>query len=313
MPIITFQLYLTDTLTEISGVSIAIWNSGNTAVIDSGVTDVSGQLVKTLSVATYNVKSFKTGYTVSDSTFVVGIVAATITIYGDAVAYGVKTYEQYREEIIDNLGGRNDTTTLRLIMSNFNTVQEYLSKKCQWEDLVFSTTLNLTNSVSNYSFANLGIENLNEIYAIRINDSVDLNTLLGWNKPLQWISPIDWDIFISPATYPIVESIPSYYTRRAKNIIFHPTLDKNYVCNIIGSLYATPVTGLSSISDFSNIDGILVNLTTSYVWLKLQESQLAADYNKLAMDLLTPYEQIDIKKRYASSQGLGIQRAFLSK
>ena len=193
MPNITLQYYITDTLTDISSVSIAVWNSGYTSVVASGVSDSNGQAVFSLSAGTYNVKSFKTGYTVEDSTFVVALVAATVTIYADEVPYGAKTFEYYKDIIINNLGGRNDETTLALILSNFNAVQELLSVNCEWENLFTSKITTLTASDSEYSFTDLGLTNLNEVYSIRVNDSIDVGNLLGWSKPLAYITPKDWD------------------------------------------------------------------------------------------------------------------------
>lgn len=311
MPAITLQYYKTNTLTAIDGVSVAIWNSGDTAVVDSGVTNASGQLVKTLSAGTYTARAFKDGYTIEDDSFTVVAAIFTRTIYGDEAPYGAKTYEYYRDQIVAKVGNRTDDITATLILGNFNDVQEFLSKKL-WEDLMTSTNVKLTNSVNTYSFSDVGLDYLNEIYSIRVNDSTDLSALTAWNKPLTYIEPLDWDTFIANI-YPIVEDMPVYYTRRSKNIIFHSTPDVDYVINIVASVYATPVTGLSSTISFSNVDAILINLTTAYTWMDLQEYILADKYFKKVDDFLTPYEQAEVKKRYSRTQSIGALRAFLSK
>lgn len=306
MPDITLQLYLTDTLTAIDGVSVAIWNSGNTAVVDSGVTNASGQLVSTLAAATYHAISFKDDYTIAESTFVVGAVDATVIIYGDAVDYGATTFGDYRARIIDKLGGRNDAKTLSLIMSCFNEVQEFLSKKNQFEDLVFSVSPSLTASDNTYSFSDFSLDNLNEIFAIRLNDGTQ------WKEPMNFVAAIDWDIFVE-TVYPVEEEEPDSYTRRAKELLFNPTPDDTYTINIIGSLYATPVTTINSVVDFTKIDGILVNLTTAYVWLSLQEEALAKTFFAIADRLMAPYEQTELRKRYANSAAFRAKRACLAK
>lgn len=305
MASVTLQLYITDTLTEIDGVSIAVWDSGDTTVVESGVSDASGQLVKTLADGTYTIRAFKDSYTITETSFTVAIIDMTVLVYGDAVPYGAKTYSFYKDAIVNKLGGRNDATTLALIMSNFNDVQELLSKK-QFEDLLSVTTFTFTASQNSYTFAEIGVTNLNEIIAIRINDGTQ------WLEPLNVISPILWDTYYA-TIYPIVEDIPTAFTRRAKNVVFYTTPDSTYTVNVVCSLYATPVTEDASAVDFSNLDGILVNLTTATTWLNLKERQLANDYFALADKLMLPYEQNEIKNRYASSRRLSAIRATLSK
>lgn len=312
MPNITLQYYLTDTLTDIDGISIAIWNSGYTAVTNSGVSDSNGQAVFSLAAGTYYIKSFKTGYTVEDSSVVVGAVAATVTIYADEVPYGAKTFDYYRDIIINNLGGRNDATTLALIMSNFNAVQEFLSVDCTWEDLSISKITTLTDGESEYSFTDLGLTNLNEIYSIRVNDSTDVSNLLGWSTPLSPIAPLDWDTYVA-IEYPIVEGVPYRYTRRGGNILFNSTPDDDYVVNIVASLLATPVTSTSSSVDFSGIDTILTDMTTAYTWLSLKENTLYTTFLNKANALLEPFKQKQINKRHVSSQFIGAKRGNLSR
>lgn len=305
MASITLQLYITDTLTVIEGVSIAIWNSGDTLVIESGTTNASGQLIKTLVDGIYNVKAFKTGYSITDESFTVSIVDAVVTIYGNSVAYGAKTYSYYKDRIVANLNNRNDATTLLKIMGNFNDVQEMLSKK-QFEDLVSSTTVSLVTSQSSYTFSELSIDNVNAIFAVRLYDGTQ------WLSPMQFISALNWDRYYA-IIYPIVEGKPTMYTRRAKKILFYTTPDDTYTINIICSLYATPVTEDSSSVDFSNIDGILINLTTAHTWLSLGEKEMADTYFAKAAFLMAPYEQNEIKNRYAVEQGISGISATLSK
>ena len=102
MATITLQLYLTDTLTAVTGVSLAAWASDDSSVIDSGVTDGNGQLDLTLSTSTtYNIHGFLTGYSFTESSITTGLVDATFTVYCDAVPSGAKTYSFYKDDMVN--------------------------------------------------------------------------------------------------------------------------------------------------------------------------------------------------------------------
>jgi hypothetical protein len=86
---VTVQIYLTSTVTPIASVAIQIWNSDQTLLVASGISDLLGQKVFALDDATYKVRLAKIGsnFTVPESLVVDGTTSETY--YGDVIDVGM--------------------------------------------------------------------------------------------------------------------------------------------------------------------------------------------------------------------------------
>lgn len=303
MAAITIQVYLTDTLTAVAGVSIAAWLADDTSVTDSGVTDANGQIDMTLGDANYTARGFLDDYTVTETDFTV-VGAGTHIVYVDAVNTNANTYVYYKNEIINRLKGKNDTRTLSMIMSSFNETLEMLSTLVEWPDLMDSVISTLTANDGTYTFAEFGITNVKDIISIRVNDGTD------YQPPLVFISPLDWDTYVATTASVDVDNVPKRYTRRLGTIILQPAPDDTYTYNVVARMNPTLATGDASAVELTSIEMMLLSFATGYTWAKLENKEASKTALAIGNDLLSPYLQSAVNNRFAKTRAIITTKAF---
>jgi len=124
---ITVQLYETGGTVPIPDVSIEVWNAGGDSLVTAGISDANGQKLLLLADGTYNFKFVKSGFNFSPSVVVISA-AATVTIYGTAIAFsGLTTYADVKEFL--KVGNDNDQSLLgRLVLAASDFLTTWLSR-----------------------------------------------------------------------------------------------------------------------------------------------------------------------------------------
>ena len=192
------------------------------------------------------------------------------------------TYSTLSAQIQRNWG-RSDPDSASTIMFYFNAAQRLLARTYDAPELQKSATPTLVASTRSYSVTgDWLITNLRKIYSIYL-------TANNRGYELEYVPPRVWDADVWPYIPNASDDIPRLYTHWAGNVDFHPAPDAAYVTKMRYYAEPTDVTTDASPIEFRGMDEVLVELTTGFCFLSMEDYAVGQQHLKVAEGLLRRY------------------------
>lgn len=192
------------------------------------------------------------------------------------------TFEELRDRVVINLGGRNDTDTLSTIIAKTNFLIEWLAAQQEWEELQQVISTAFVASQSAYTLSELGLSDADKVYSVKMNDGS------RWQPPMMSVTRVIWNrdyaSFIDS-----VEGRPTVWCKFGGKLYFARTPDDDYSVEIDVYQQPTKVTGTASVIPFSNLDGLFEAVVTALTWLSVGEKELFSAWWKLAAPMINTF------------------------
>lgn len=191
-------------------------------------------------------------------------------------------YGDLRDAVINNLGGRNNTTTIAIILARTNFFIEWLASQKEWEDLQNTVTCAFIKSQYLYTLTSLALTSADKIYSIYMNDGT------RYLPPMTPVTKHVWNRDYQPSTAS-AEGKPSVWCKFGGNLLFSRTPDSTYAFYV--DVYSQPtkiVTEYDSLP-FANMQGLFEAMVTALTWLSLGEKELFDKWFRLAAPMCSQF------------------------
>lgn len=189
------------------------------------------------------------------------------------------TYDELQTRVVNNIGNRNDATTLAIIMARTNFLIEWLACQNEWEDLQSTISANFTTSQYEYTLAALGMDTVDRVYSISMSDGT------RYLPPMKSVSRLDWNRNHLPYVASTT-GMPEVFCIYGGKIFFARTPDSTYALQIDAYIHPTKVVNTASVIPFAKMDGLFESLVTAFTWLSIGEKELFDKWFKLAAPMI---------------------------
>lgn len=194
----------------------------------------------------------------------------------------MSTFLGIKNQVVYNLGGRNDDNTLEQIKFQANFVQRILAATYEWEDLQAIASPSFVVDQYEYTEAELSLTTPQRIYAVAMNDGTN------WQLPMTEVSKWIWNRDYAPSL--AAESRqPTVFSRFGGKFYFFRPPDDTYELRIEYLKKPTAITGDNTVLSFEDKDELIVALTTGMMWLATGEIELSDKWLKLATPMIDSF------------------------
>jgi hypothetical protein len=198
-----------------------------------------------------------------------------------------KYFLAFKNEIMRNLGNRNDTDTQGMIISSFNDSLGMIGRATEWESLKATTTVNLLEGEYYLELDSLDMLDLRHIYTIKLFDGT------RYYGPLSELTMTKWDQMYAPNILN-TNSRPVAFTLYNYVLYFNAKAQQDYTVDIRFYYEPANITGDGSLVDLDKCDSLLNAMTTGMVFLKIEEEKMAQQWFSITKNLLSGFN-IDIR------------------
>lgn len=197
----------------------------------------------------------------------------------------MSTYQTIKEQVIRNIGNRDDDSTLASIMMNTNMVIEWLATQHHWPELEAVATPSMVVGQNQYTKAQLNLTDLRafKIYSLQLYDGSN------WRDPMAFVPPNVFDKKVK-AYGNLTTGVPTIFSLFGGTFTFNPTPDATYLLDIKYLKRPTLVNQDSSTIPYEDLDSGIVSMVSGYTWLGLGEKTQADYWFKMAGDILGAFE-----------------------